>query len=44
MNILTDQQLLESYEKARELNLDQAFIQLIQNELIRRQEKGLLIN
>lgn len=44
MNILTDQQLLESYEKAKELNLDQAFIQLIQNELIRRQEKGLLIN
>ena len=44
MNTLTEQQLIESYEKAKELNLAASFIQLIKNELMRRRTNTKYIN
>ncbi|MFA9558815.1 sporulation histidine kinase inhibitor Sda [Evansella sp. AB-rgal1] len=37
MKYLSDSLLLETYEKARELNLSEDFISLIQQEINRRQ-------
>ncbi|MEK3890650.1 sporulation histidine kinase inhibitor Sda [Bacillus sp. FSL K6-3431] len=36
MNRLSDELLIESYEKAKELNLSSEFIDLIESELQRR--------
>jgi len=36
MNCLSDTLLLEAYKKAQELNLNDDFIQLIENEIKRR--------
>jgi len=44
MNTLTEQQLIESYEKAKELNLAATFIQLIKDEIMRRQADMKYIN
>lgn len=44
MNTLTKQQLIESYEKAKELNLAAPFIQLIKDEIMRRQTEMKYIN
>jgi developmental checkpoint coupling sporulation initiation to replication initiation len=37
MRLLSDDMLLESYEKAQELNLSREFILLIEDEINRRQ-------
>lgn len=44
MNTLTKQQLIESYEKAKELNLAAPFIQLIKDEMVRRETDVKFIN
>jgi developmental checkpoint coupling sporulation initiation to replication initiation len=42
MRLLSDELLIESYMKARELNLNKEFISLIEAELHRRQIKNEL--
>lgn len=36
MDCLSDTLLIEAYEKAKELNLNEDFIELIKNELVKR--------